>query len=58
MYTTGYGASVDETEESLVVEAESELDSDADADAEPVEEGNADEEAADRCKRRQPVENV
>ena len=48
MYTTGYGASVDETEESLVVEAESELDSDADADAEPVEEGNADEEAADR----------
>lgn len=46
MYTTGYGAPVDETEESLVVTADSEMDSDPDADAELVEEGDADEEAA------------
>ena len=51
MYTTGYGAPVDEIEESLVGKTESEPDSDADADAELVEEGVADEEAANKCKR-------
>ena len=60
MYTTGYGAPVDEAGESLVVEAESEVDSDAeaDADAEPVEEGDKDEEAANKCKWRPRVERI